>query len=91
MRAAAAPSHPAWQQRWERAVGSLGLPVFRMPSGAGHDAMKLHDVMPQAMLFTRGENAGISHNPLESTNSHDIDLTIKAFQHLLSDLSASAA
>ncbi|MFM7569289.1 MAG: 2-oxo-4-hydroxy-4-carboxy-5-ureidoimidazoline decarboxylase [Betaproteobacteria bacterium] len=91
MRAAAAPSHPAWQQRWERAVGSLGLPVFRMPSGAGHDAMKLHDLMPQAMLFTRGENAGISHNPLESTNSHDIDLTIKAFQHLLSDLSASAA
>ncbi|MFM8555957.1 MAG: 2-oxo-4-hydroxy-4-carboxy-5-ureidoimidazoline decarboxylase [Betaproteobacteria bacterium] len=90
MRAAAAPSHPAWQQRWERAVGSLGLPVFRMPSGAGHDAMKLHDVMPLAMLFTRGENAGISHNPLESTNSHDIDLTIKAFQHLLSDLSASA-
>jgi len=53
--------------------------------------MKLHDVMPQAMLFTRGENAGISHNPLESTNSHDIDLTIKAFQFLLSDLSASAA
>jgi N-carbamoyl-L-amino-acid hydrolase len=91
MRAAAAPSHPAWQQRWERAVSSLGLPVFRMPSGAGHDAMKLHDVMPQAMLFTRGENAGISHNPLESTNSHDIDLTIKAFQFLLSDLSASAA
>ena len=33
-----------------------------MPSGAGHDAMKLHEVMPQAMLFVRGLNAGISHN-----------------------------
>ena len=60
MRAAAAPSAPAWQARWERAVESLGLPVFRMPSGAGHDAMKLHEVMPQAMLFVRGENAGIT-------------------------------
>ena len=66
MRAAAAPSAPAWQQRWEAAVDALGVPLFRMPSGAGHDAMKLHEVMPQAMLFVRGQNAGISHNPLES-------------------------
>src|SRR5204863_3680903 len=50
MRAAAAPSDPAWQARWEHAVESLGLPVFRLPSGAGHDAMKLHELMPQAML-----------------------------------------
>ena len=66
IRAAAAPSDPAWMQRWERAVDALGLPLFHMPSGAGHDAMKLHEVMPQAMLFQRGLNAGISHNPLET-------------------------
>jgi N-carbamoyl-L-amino-acid hydrolase len=87
MRAAAAPSAPAWQARWERAVQSLGLPVHRMPSGAGHDAMKLHEILPQAMLFTRGENAGISHNPLESTSSHDMDLGVAAFQSLLHQLS----
>ena len=52
-----------------QAVAALGLPVHRMPSGAGHDAMKLHEVMPQAMLFVRGENSGISHNPLESSTS----------------------
>ncbi|MBX3608135.1 MAG: 2-oxo-4-hydroxy-4-carboxy-5-ureidoimidazoline decarboxylase [Piscinibacter sp.] len=86
MRAAAAPSAPAWQQRWERAVESLGLPVYHMPSGAGHDAMKLHEVMPQAMLFVRGLNAGISHNPLESTTNHDADLCVRAFQHLLNQL-----
>jgi N-carbamoyl-L-amino-acid hydrolase len=91
MRAAAAPSAPDWQQRWERAVESLGLPVFRMPSGAGHDAMKLHEVMPQAMLFVRGENAGISHNPLESTTNDDIQLCIDAFQHLLDQLAATPA
>ena len=88
MRAAAAPSAPAWQQRWERAVAATGLPVFRMPSGAGHDAMKLHEVMPQAMLFVRGQNAGISHNPLESSTTDDMQLAVDAFMHLLDELSA---
>ena len=86
MRASAAPSAPAWQRRWEAAVESLGLPVFRLPSGAGHDAMKLHEVMPQAMLFVRGENAGISHNPLESTTADDMELAVQAMQRLLADL-----
>jgi N-carbamoyl-L-amino-acid hydrolase len=90
MRAAAAPSAPAWQCRWEEAVAALGLPVHRMPSGAGHDAMKLHEVMPQAMLFVRGENAGISHNPLESSTSDDIELAVRAFQHLLDQLAETA-
>ena len=84
----AAPSAPAWQQRWEAAVRSLGLPVHRMPSGAGHDAMKLHEVMPQAMLFVRGLNAGISHNPLEAVTNDDADLAVRAFQHLLDQLSS---
>jgi beta-ureidopropionase / N-carbamoyl-L-amino-acid hydrolase len=88
MRAAAAPSSPAWQARWERAVDALGLPVHRLPSGAGHDAMKMHALLPQAMLFVRGENAGISHNPLESTTSHDIDLAVQAFARLLDQLAS---
>jgi len=86
VRASAAPSSPEWQQRWERAVASLGLPVHRMPSGAGHDAMKLHEVMPQAMLFMRGLNAGISHNPLESVTNDDTELCVRAFQNLLDQL-----
>jgi N-carbamoyl-L-amino-acid hydrolase len=86
MRAAAAPSAPEWRQRWERAVEALGVPLYRMPSGAGHDAMKLHEIMPQAMLFVRGENAGISHNPLESSTADDIELGVQAFQHLLAQL-----
>lgn len=79
VRAAAAPSDTGLQQRWEAVVQALGLPVHRMPSGAGHDAMKLHDLMPQAMLFVRGENQGISHNPLECTTTDDIQLAIQAF------------
>ena len=83
MRASAAPSDAKLQALWEHAVQSLGVPVFHLPSGAGHDAMKLHEVMPQAMLFVRGQNAGISHNPLESTTSDDMQLAIDAFMHLL--------
>ncbi len=86
MRASAAPSAPAWQARWERAVEHAGVPLFKLPSGAGHDAMKLHEVMPQAMLFVRGENAGISHNPLESTTCDDMQLAVDAFSHLLHQL-----
>ncbi|MCZ4311822.1 2-oxo-4-hydroxy-4-carboxy-5-ureidoimidazoline decarboxylase [Comamonadaceae bacterium G21597-S1] len=88
MRAAAAPCAPVWQARWERAVDALGVPVHRMTSGAGHDAMKLHEVMPQAMLFVRGQNAGISHNPLESTTSDDMDLAVRAFSNLLHETAA---
>ena len=91
MRASAAPSAPAWQQRWERAVAALGLPAFLMPSGAGHDAMKLHEVMPQAMLFVRGENSGISHNPLESTTADDMELAVRAMQGVLDELAAETA
>ena len=91
LRAAAAPSDAAWQQRWERAVQAQGLPVFRMPSGAGHDAMKLHEVMPQAMLFMRGGNAGISHNPLEEITNDDADLCVRVFQNLLEQLAEEQA
>jgi N-carbamoyl-L-amino-acid hydrolase len=83
MRASAAPSNPSLQQYIADAVASVGLPIFTMPSGAGHDAMKLHDIMPQAMLFVRGENSGISHNPLESTSNDDIELALQSFDEIL--------
>ena len=91
MRAAAAPSAPEWQARWERAVAAAGLPLHRMASGAGHDAMKLGEAMPQAMLFVRGENAGISHNPLESSTADDMQLAVEAFQHVLEELAVERA
>ncbi|MBC7995652.1 MAG: 2-oxo-4-hydroxy-4-carboxy-5-ureidoimidazoline decarboxylase [Rhizobacter sp.] len=89
LRASAAPSAPEWQARWERAVESVGLPVYRMPSGAGHDAMKLDEVMPQAMLFVRGGNSGISHNPLETTTNDDAQLCVEAFMSVLEQLAES--
>jgi len=85
----AAPSDPAWQSRWEAAVAALGLPLHRLPSGAGHDAMKMHELLPQAMLFVRGGNGGISHNPLESVTVDDAELAVQAFATLLERLRAA--
>jgi N-carbamoyl-L-amino-acid hydrolase len=87
LKASAAPSDATLAKAWEQSIAALGLPIFRLPSGAGHDAMKLHEVMPQAMLFVRGENLGISHNPLESSTSHDLQLACEAFVELLDQLS----
>jgi len=42
--------------------------------------------MPQAMLFVRGGNAGISHNPLETITADDAELCVQAFQQLLAQL-----
>ena len=86
MRAAAAPSDPKLQERWERAIQSTGQTVFRLNSGAGHDAMKLHTIMPQAMLFVRGGHRGISHNPLEIISSEDAELATRTFMALLDDI-----
>jgi N-carbamoyl-L-amino-acid hydrolase len=43
-------------------------------------------MMPQAMLFVRGENSGISHNPLESSTNDDMQLAVEAFNALLDNL-----
>jgi N-carbamoyl-L-amino-acid hydrolase len=40
------------------------------------------------MLFVRGQNAGISHNPLESTTSDDMQLAVEAFAQLLDQLAS---
>lgn len=85
LRAAAAPGDAALRARWRRALQRLGLPVLELPSGAGHDAMMLHRILPQAMLFVRGEHLGISHHPLESSTAHDIDLAAQALLQLLRD------
>jgi N-carbamoyl-L-amino-acid hydrolase len=50
--------------------------------------MKLHEVMPQAMLFVRGGNSGISHNPLETITSDDAELAVAAFMQLIDRLAA---
>jgi len=55
----------------EAAAAAAGVPVMRMPSGAGHDAAVLAEAgVPTAMLFVR--NAHGSHNPGEAMELADL-------------------
>lgn len=55
----------------EEAVKAESLPVHRLMSGAGHDAMAMAGLCDVAMLFVRCAG-GISHNPAESVAAEDV-------------------
>lgn len=52
------------------ACHDLNLTYKRMPSGAGHDAMCMASITPQAMLFVPSRG-GVSHSPDEFTTAED--------------------
>ncbi len=54
------------------AIEDLGMPSFRLSSGAGHDAMSVAKLAPVAMLFIRCAG-GVSHNPREAVEAADVD------------------
>ncbi|WP_400162082.1 Zn-dependent hydrolase [Brevibacillus sp. TJ4] len=58
------------QEAIQEACEAEGLPVFTLPSGAGHDGMQLVDLCPVGMMFARSKD-GISHNPAEYTSKED--------------------
>lgn len=55
----------------EESARELGLSVFRMPSGAGHDAQSLVRIAPIGRLFVPSVG-GVSHSPEEDTPEDDI-------------------
>lgn len=55
----------------ERNARELGLPVMRLASGAGHDAVYVARTCPTAMIFVPCEG-GISHNEIESATPEDL-------------------
>lgn len=56
--------------RLAAAVAAAGLPVRRLPSGAGHDAMAMAALTDVAMLFVRCAG-GVSHHPDEAMTADD--------------------
>lgn len=64
------------------AVAQTGLPVVRLPSGAGHDAVMLSRIAPVAMMFVRCAG-GVSHNPAESVTVEDVASAIDATTRFL--------
>ncbi len=69
---------PWLQEQIGRAIEAEGLPVRRLPSGAGHDGMAIIDLADIGMLFVRCER-GISHNPLEAITLADAELSARVY------------
>ena len=61
-----------------QAIAAEGLPVRRLPSGAGHDGMAIVDLADIGMLFVRCKG-GISHNPAEAITLEDAGAGARAF------------
>ena len=72
----------------ERAVRVQGLPIHRIDSGAGHDAMILAGRMPAAMLFLRSPG-GISHHPDEAVVEDDVAAALGTGMAFLEDLAGA--
>jgi N-carbamoyl-L-amino-acid hydrolase len=60
----------AVQDLIERSAKTLGLSSQRMPSGAGHDAQMMAQLVPMGMIFVPSVG-GISHSPKELTRWDD--------------------
>lgn len=85
----AAPCDARLQAALAASVAAHGVPVRHLPSGAGHDAMSFHGVLPQGMLFVRCGNGGISHNPLETMTAEDAELSTQVLLHFFEHFDAA--
>ena len=69
------------------AIEAAEMPVKRMTSGAGHDAMVLAARVPTAMLFLRSPG-GLSHHPDEAVLEEDVDAALRVGRFFLERLGA---
>jgi allantoate deiminase len=74
----------------ESALSAVGAPPYRMPSGAGHDAMIIAKTLPSVMVFLRTPG-GVSHHPNESVHVEDIEMALAAGIDLLHKLESHFA
>ena len=76
---------PELVARVEAIAEELGLPVMRLPSGAGHDAQMLARICPACMIFVPSVG-GISHNVKEFTEPADLVAGADVLLRLLLEL-----
>ena len=64
---------PSVMEALEKSFIRQNIPVFKLPSGAGHDAQEMANIADMGMLFVRCID-GISHNPAEDVREKDLDI-----------------
>jgi allantoate deiminase len=70
------------------AIAAEGVPVRRLPSGAGHDGMAIIDIADIGMLFVRCEK-GISHNPAEAITLADVETAARVWLRFIENFDPS--
>ena len=70
-------------------VADQGLPVLRLASGAGHDAVALGALTGVAMLFVRCAG-GLSHHPDESVDEADVAVALDVLHGFVVRLAGAA-
>ena len=85
---AAVPFDERVQAMIEAAAADLDLPTMPMISGAGHDAQELAAITSAAMVFVRGQNDGISHNPREFSTPEDCVAGVRVLAETVRRLAA---
>jgi len=83
MRVSCATCAPRLMDRLAACIEAAGVPVLRLASGAGHDAMVMASITDVCMLFVRCGNGGISHNPLETMTADDADIAARVLLDFL--------
>jgi beta-ureidopropionase / N-carbamoyl-L-amino-acid hydrolase len=79
----AVPCAPHLQQLLAEGVEKANLPVRRLASGAGHDAVMFDGFTDIGMLFVRCGNGGISHSPLETVTAEDAGIAAQILRDTL--------
>ena len=72
----------------EKAFAKQKQEVFRLPSGAWHDAMRMAGIAPIAMIFVRCKN-GVSHCPDEWASREDCETAANVLLQTLVDVAES--
>lgn len=85
MRVEPVPIKEETQQLLENSFHEKGTTPYKLPSGAGHDAMVIGEKLPIAMLFVQSK-AGISHNPAEWSDLHDCVQTIHILKNFVENM-----
>lgn len=84
------PLSSRMQATLAEACREAGVPVHKMPSGAGHDAMIFASLIETGMLFVRSRG-GVSHSPAERTDEADIAVATEVLWRAVTDWGASNA
>jgi beta-ureidopropionase / N-carbamoyl-L-amino-acid hydrolase len=82
---------PRLQSALAASVAHCGVPVRRLVSGAGHDAVMFDGITDVGMLFVRCGNDGISHSADETISAEDADLAARVLLDFLTNFTTSAA